>query len=144
MKKQLLIFILLIISKLVISQNGTYTCDLQKFTNLNDSTKNKTYYKTYIITIDINETLGGYVLIHETGTDLNLKWNVLSKEDFYFDSNENTMYIKYDARFVLLNVQGNRKLNVIIGEYLIDKTFFVQIYDPELKTTNGYYNFIKI
>jgi len=144
MKRLLLILNLLLLSTLVYSQNGTYRCNAQRFEDDNNPSNNKSHSNAMIITIDINDYTGGFVLVSWPSENATYKWDILHKLDTTVDSEKKAAYTQYDARFSLANVQATKKSIVVIIQDMNDNSLHIAVNNPDIGTTNWYHNLTKI
>ncbi len=95
-----------------------------------------------IVTIDINDITGGYVLI--SWPDIALKWDIIKKIDTSIDTENKTAFTYYEARFNLANVQANSGSIVTIVQDMKDSSLNIAIHNPSVENTTWYYKLNKI
>lgn len=135
-------FSLALISSVLLCQNGTYRCNSTRFEDKNDPTKNASRNNPCIVTIDINDITGGYVLI--SWPDITLKWDIIKKLDTSIDTENKTAFTYYEARFNLANIQANSRSVVIIVQDMKDNSLNIAIHNPSVDNTTWYYKLNKI
>ena len=144
MKKLIIIFFLFLFSAVILCQNGTYRCNVQRFTIDNDPSRDNEHNNSMIVTIDINDITGGYLLVSWPSENFTYKWGILGKIDTTVESETKTVYTQYDARFNLANVQGTKKVVVVLIQDLGKEHFHIAVTNPDLGTTNWYHNLTKV
>jgi hypothetical protein len=106
MKKLILILQLALFSTVLLAQNGTYRCNSQRFQDKNNSSNNKDHTNAMIITVDVNDYTGGFVLISCPSLDVSYKYDILKKLGTKVNSETKSVYTFYEARFNVANVQA--------------------------------------
>lgn len=144
MKKLIVVFFLTLISAVLLAQNGTYRCNSQRFEDENDPTKNRDHIESMIITIDINDITGGYILVSWPSENATYKWDIIKKLDTSVNTEIKTVFTYYEARFNLANVQANYRVVAIIIQDMKDNSLNIAFHNPAGVTTNWYNNLIKI
>jgi len=114
MKKSFFILYLILLSVLTYSQNGTYRCNAQRFEDSNNPSNNKSHSNEMIITVDINDYTGGFVLVSWPSENTSYKWDILRKINTTVKSEAKGVYTQYEARFNVANVQGTKKVIVVL------------------------------
>lgn len=140
--KLCIVFSLLnILSSMSFAQNGTYLCNSQGFSM---DSENKFYSDKMIITIDINDVLGGSISINNVSHDLNFRYDILAKDLSDVDKKERTITKTYKAVMNMNNVQvGGMELIGIIENMDNDNINF-WVYHEKSKSYNQYMNLKKI
>jgi hypothetical protein len=144
MKKLFLIVNLILCSALVYPQNGNYRCNSQRFTDDNNPSNNKEHNNSMIVTIDINDITGGYVIVSWPSEDFTYKWDIIKKLDTSVNTENKTVFTSYEARFNVANVQGTTRVVVVLIQDMKDESFHIAVNNPDAGTTNWYHNLIKI
>lgn len=144
MKKAYVILSLVLFSPILLSQNGTYRCNTQRFENENDPSKNKEHNNSMIVTIDINDITGGYVIISWPSENTTLKWDIIKKLDTTVNTEKKTVYTYYEARWNVGNVSGGPKIIAYFIQDMNDNTFHIAFDNPSVGVTNWYHNLTKI
>jgi hypothetical protein len=141
MKNIFLLLGFLLLCNVLLAQNGTYRCNLQRFTDDNDPSKNKEHNNSVIVTIEINEITGGSIIVNYLNDNTIYKWIILNKIDVNIND-QGSKYTSYEARFSYENVQANKRtLAVIIQD---PNSLHLVFYNPEVNTGNWYHNLTKI
>lgn len=132
---------LFVVCNVIPAQNGTYRCNIQRFTNDNDPSKNKEHSNSVIVTIEINEVTGGSIIVNYLNDNTIYKWIILHKIDVTINE-QGSKYVSYEARFSFENVQASKRtLAVIIQD---PNSIHLVLYNPESNTGNWYHNLTKI
>lgn len=143
MKTKLITLIIsLCVSSVICSaQNGTYTCNSQGFSL---DSENKSYSYKMIITIDINDALGGSISINNISEDFNFRYDILAKDLSDVDKNKRTITKTYKAIMNMNSIQvGNVELIGII-ENMDNENVGLWVYHEKNKSYNHYINLKKI
>lgn len=144
MKKSFFILYLILLSVLAYSQNGTYRCNAQRFEDSNNPSNNKSHSNEMIITVDINDYTGGFVLVSWPSENTSYKWDILRKIDTTVKSEAKGVYTQYEARFSVANVQSTVRSVVVLIQDMKDDSFHIAVDNPESGTTNWYHNLKKV
>jgi hypothetical protein len=89
---------MLLVTNNILAQNGTYRCNIQRFTDNNNPTRNKEHNNSAIITIEINKITGGSVIVNYLEDNTIYKWIILQKIDVEIND-QGTKFTSYEARF---------------------------------------------
>lgn len=144
MKKTLLLISFLCFSLSSFSQNGTYRCNSQRFTDDSNPTRNKQHSNEMIITINIGALETGTVVISWPAQDAIYQWDIKSKIGSELNRENQTYFTSYDARWNLDGVQTSGKINLVLIEDLSNKSMHIAISGEGKSTTNWYHNLIKM
>jgi hypothetical protein len=144
MKKLIMVIQLALLSIVLLGQNGTYKCNSQRFTDQKNPSRNAEHYNAMIITIDINDYTGGFVLVNSPSEDVSYKWDILEKLESRTNSKTNSVYTFYDARFSAANVRATSKAVVILIKEIGTGALHLGVDNPEAGTTLLYQNLAKI
>ena len=142
MKKQIILIILNALLLCTYAQNGTYTCNYQRFTDDNNPEKNKEHRNSMIITINISQFGNGSVLISWPSEDGIYQWDILKKIDSQLI--DRVYYSNYEARMNLEGIQSSISWNLVFIEDLDNNVFNIAITPAEGATTNWYHYLKKI
>lgn len=143
MKNIFFLFGLFLICNVLLSQNGTYRCNIQRFTDENDPSRNKEHNNSMIITIEVNEITGGSILVTWLDDNTIYKWIVIRKFETYVNE-QGSVFNGYYARFSFENVEANKQSIVSIIQDPKTNSLHLAISDPDTKTTNWYHYLTKI
>lgn len=143
MKKLILVFSLALFSTVLLCQNGTYRCNAQRFTDDNNSSNNKEHNNSMIVTIDINDVTGGYVIISWPSENGTLRWDIIKKLETTVDTEKKTVYTYYEARWNVGNVSGGPRVIAYFIQDMNNNTFHIAFNNVASGTTNWYHNLTK-
>lgn len=143
MKKLLIFFILTTFGSVVYGQNGMYNCATQVYVKADNS--EKTFYANkLIVTIDINQNLGGYISLHYPKDTLTYRYSILSNGETMTDDPKRTITKTYKAQMSQFNIPiGNQVLIGVIENMDSHKITF-WIYNDKYKSYNEYFDLNKI
>ena len=144
MKKIFAFFNLVLLSTFLYSQNGTYRCNIQRFTDDNNPSNNKEHNNSMIVTIDINDVTGGYVIISWPSENSTLKWDIIKKLNTSVDTEKKTVYTYYEARWNVGNVSGDKRVIASFIQDMNNNTFHIAFNNVSVGTTNWYHNLTRI
>lgn len=144
MKKLFIIISLIFCSILIYSQNGTYRCNLQRFTDDNNPSNNKEHNNSMIVTIDINDVTGGYVIVSWPSENTTLKWDIIKKLDTKVDAEKKSVYTYYEARWNVGNVSGGPRIIASFIQDMQSDSFHIAFNALSSGTTNWYHYLTKI
>ena len=103
---------LILICNVLIAQNGIYRCNMQRFTDDNDPSRNKEYNYSVLVTIEINDITGVSIIVNYLNDNTIYKWIILNKIDV--DINKGSKFTTYEARFSYENVQAKKRTLAVI------------------------------
>jgi hypothetical protein len=144
MKKLIIAIQLALLSTMILGQNGTYKCNSQRFRDQNDPSKNADHNNAMIITIDIHDFSGSFVLVTWPDQDISYRWDILGKLETRTNNETNFVYTFYDARFNVANAQATSQTLVVLAKGISSNIFDIIIENPEAGTTLLYHNLTKI
>jgi hypothetical protein len=144
MKKLILILPFIFLSTILLSQNGIYRCNSQRFQDKNNPSKNADHNNAMIITVNVNDYTGGFILVSCPSEDISYKYDILQKLDTKINNERNSIYNIYDGRFNVENVQAPTKMIVFLIQDKGKNSFDVAVNNPDSGTITLYQNLNKI
>lgn len=144
MKKLILVFQLALLSTILLSQNGTYRCNSQRFQDKNNPSRNNDHETAMIITVDVNDYTGGFVLISCPSEDISYKYDILKKLGTKVNSEHRSIFTFYEARFNLANVQAPVTFVVVFIQETGESSFDIAVENTDKEITTLYQNLTKI
>lgn len=142
MKTYLFCICVSLLSNTLYSQNGVYKCNIQKFSDANDPSKNATHDNSMIIIIEINDITGGSVIVTYSD-DFIIKYIILSLRNVTINE-KGVKFTNYYARFSFENVQAQQQFIVSIVQDPRTNSLHLGAYNPGGETTTWYNDLTKI
>ena len=97
-----------------------------------------------VVTIEINDTTGGYIIISWPIENTTLKWDIIKKLDTTVDTRKKAVYTYYDARWNLANVSGGRRIIAYFIQDMNNYSFHIGFSAVDIGTTNWYLNLTRM
>jgi hypothetical protein len=144
MKKLILVLQLALFSTILLSQNGTYRCNSQRFQDKNNPSNNTDHNNAMIITIDVIDYTGGFVLISCPSEEISYKYDILQKLGAKVNSENESVYTFYEARFNIANVQAPATFVVVFIQETGESSLDIAVENTDKGITTLYQNLTKI
>lgn len=144
MKRLVQCFIIILITNSAIAQNGIYKSDYQRFEDENNPSRNAVHNNTMLVTIQINEITGGFVLVSSQEGGDALKWDILKKIDTRVKAEDKVVFTYYDSRWNLSNIQTESVWVIVVVQDMKNNSLHIAATNLKAGTTNWFQNLTKI
>ena len=126
-----------------VAQNGIYNCLTHVYRKA-DNTERKFYSQKLLITIDINEPLGGSMCFYYPSDTSSIRWVILSKGETVIDNNKREITKTYEAQLTSFNIPIGSEVLIAIIENMDNKKVTCWIYNDKYKSYNEYFDLYKV
>jgi hypothetical protein len=123
-------------------QNGTYNCSRQAYRKADNSEKHF-YDNKLLITINIEDGIGGFINMNYTSDGTNIRYDILSQGQTYVDKEKRTITKTYKARMTQLNIPIAYGLLISIISNMDNNNIVFWIYNDKYQSYNEYFDLNK-
>ena len=136
-------FICMVWNSMSYSQGKTYNCTSQGYSTA-DNSEIKSYSYKEIITVDINDVLGGSISINNISANFNFRYDVGPKFETLVNKNNRTITTTYKGKMSQLNISIGDEVLVGIVESMDNNDLKVWVYTKKYDAFNQYFHLTKI
>lgn len=125
------------------SQNGIYKCEFQAYIN-KEKFEHKTYSYNEIITVEVNDILGGEIVINNLTEDFIYKYEIIpNTKRVDTDKADRSITTSYKCKVKVNYALMDEELLIAVVEYMDNSKLDIWVYDYKHKSFNQYIDLIK-